>query len=230
LKQKRLFFLNLFGCGYAALGEDIPNLGGAVFREDQLCLAELSLADLREANLSHTDLSAVGLQGANLSGAELVLSNLRGADFRGADCFAMVFAEVDLSKVKGFDCITHHGPSPVGIDTPFRSEGKIPESFLRSCSVPEALITRLPSLIGSMDPIQFYSCSINYSSELSSTRRSDSIDDMARISYLKGDATQPRGGGNRVIAHVRNDLGGWRKGFAMAITKRWRASESAYRD
>jgi hypothetical protein len=31
--------------------------------------------------------------------------------------------------------------------------------------VPEALIEYLPSLIGSMEPIQFYSCFISYSSK-----------------------------------------------------------------
>jgi len=43
--------------------------------------------------------------------------------------------------------------------------GKIPEAFLRGCGVREALIEYLPSLIGSMDPIQFYSCFISYSSK-----------------------------------------------------------------
>ncbi len=43
---------------------------------------------------------------------------------------------------------------------------------------------------------------------------------MSAIRYIKGDATQPQAGGNKVIAHVCNDLGGWGKGFVMAISKR----------
>jgi TIR domain len=59
----------------------------------------------------------------------------------------------------------HQSPSTIGVDTLFRSKGKIPEAFLRRCGVPDALISYLPSPIGSMSPIQFYSCFISYSSK-----------------------------------------------------------------
>ena len=49
------------------------------------------------------------------------------------------------------------------------------------------------------------------------------------ITYLKGDATQPQGKGNKIVAHICNDLGGWGKGFVLAISKRWREPEAAYR-
>jgi len=52
---------------------------------------------------------------------------------------------------------------------------------------------------------------------------------MSTIHYLKGDATQPRAKGNKIIAHICNDLGGWGKGFVLAISKRWKAPETAYR-
>ena len=52
---------------------------------------------------------------------------------------------------------------------------------------------------------------------------------MATIRYVKGDATQPQAKGNRIIAHVCNDLGGWGKGFVLAISKRWPGPEAAYR-
>ena len=38
---------------------------------------------------------------------------------------------------------------------------------------------------------------------------------MATIHYIKGDATQPQAKGNKVIAHICNDLGGWGKGFVL---------------
>lgn len=53
---------------------------------------------------------------------------------------------------------------------------------------------------------------------------------MATITYLKGDATQPQAKGAKVIAHVCNDLGGWGKGFVLAISKRWPQPEKQYRD
>jgi hypothetical protein len=37
--------------------------------------------------------------------------------------------------------------------------------FLRGCGVPDALISYIPSLIGSMSPIQFYSSFISYSAK-----------------------------------------------------------------
>jgi O-acetyl-ADP-ribose deacetylase (regulator of RNase III) len=52
---------------------------------------------------------------------------------------------------------------------------------------------------------------------------------MAMIEYIKGDATQPQAKGNRIIAHVCNDLGGWGKGFVLAVSKRWPGPEAAYR-
>jgi O-acetyl-ADP-ribose deacetylase (regulator of RNase III) len=49
------------------------------------------------------------------------------------------------------------------------------------------------------------------------------------ITYLKGDATSPQASGNKIITHVCNDLGGWGKGFVLAISQRWPEPESAYR-
>jgi len=53
---------------------------------------------------------------------------------------------------------------------------------------------------------------------------------MTPISYLKGDATDPVGDGNQIICHVCNDIGGWGKGFVMALSKRWQEPEAQYRE
>ena len=53
---------------------------------------------------------------------------------------------------------------------------------------------------------------------------------MNNINYIKGDATRPIQNGNKIIVHVCNDIGGWGKGFVMAISKRWKTPEKAYRD
>ena len=52
---------------------------------------------------------------------------------------------------------------------------------------------------------------------------------MSGIRYVRGDATVPSVKGVKVIAHVCNDLGGWGKGFVLALSRRWPEPEAAYR-
>jgi O-acetyl-ADP-ribose deacetylase (regulator of RNase III) len=52
---------------------------------------------------------------------------------------------------------------------------------------------------------------------------------MSDITYLKGDATLPQANGIKIICHVCNDIGGWGKGFVLAISKRWQEPEAEYR-
>ncbi|MFF2851128.1 macro domain-containing protein [Streptomyces sp. NPDC058001] len=52
---------------------------------------------------------------------------------------------------------------------------------------------------------------------------------MSEITYVRGDATTPLGKGVKVIAHVCNDIGGWGKGFVLAVSRRWPEAEAAYR-
>lgn len=49
------------------------------------------------------------------------------------------------------------------------------------------------------------------------------------ITYLKGDATQPVSDGPKIIAHICNDIGGWGRGFVVALSKRWAEPEKMYR-
>lgn len=49
------------------------------------------------------------------------------------------------------------------------------------------------------------------------------------IHYKIGDATYPTTPGPKVIAHVCNSKGGWGKGFVLALSKRWKEPEDAYR-
>jgi O-acetyl-ADP-ribose deacetylase (regulator of RNase III) len=53
---------------------------------------------------------------------------------------------------------------------------------------------------------------------------------MKDIQYTKGDATSPQSENNKVIVHICNDIGGWGKGFVMAISKRWEKPENQYRE
>ncbi len=94
--------------------------------------------------------------------ANLRVTDLSGADVTGALLAYSFFANTDLSGTKGLEHCKHFGPSTIGIDTFYRSQGEIPESFLRGCGVPEVFINYARSLVG--QPIEFYSCFISYSS------------------------------------------------------------------
>ena len=145
-----------------------------------LSQTDLRRADLRGADLQGVDLHGADLTGADLSGGNLSQSNLRGTDLSearlrgtnlaGADltearCGGTDFVSLDLSGVMGLDSIRHESPSSLGIDTLMMSRGMISEAFLRGCGVPESIIVNRFNLIGSMEPIQFYSCFISYSAK-----------------------------------------------------------------
>lgn len=49
------------------------------------------------------------------------------------------------------------------------------------------------------------------------------------IQYNKGDATNPIGDGNKVITHICNDIGGWGRGFVLALSNKWKQPEQTYR-
>ncbi|MCO8277286.1 macro domain-containing protein [Actinoplanes sp. TRM 88003] len=52
---------------------------------------------------------------------------------------------------------------------------------------------------------------------------------MRPLRIIKGDATSPQAKGPKLIAHVGNDIGGWGKGFVLAVSRRWPEPERAYR-
>lgn len=49
------------------------------------------------------------------------------------------------------------------------------------------------------------------------------------ITYVKGDATNPKSSGKKMIVHCCNDSGAWGAGFVVALSKRWHEPETAYR-
>ena len=51
-----------------------------------------------------------------------------------------------------------------------------------------------------------------------------------RILYVTGDATQPRGTGPRIIAHIVNDkAASWGTGFARAVASKWPKAQESFR-
>lgn len=49
------------------------------------------------------------------------------------------------------------------------------------------------------------------------------------INYLEGDALRPKIAGKKMIIHICNDIGGWGRGFVVALSKRWKKPEDEYR-
>lgn len=74
------------------------------------------------------------------------------------------FADTNLANVAGLESCDHWKPSSVDHITLINS-GNLPEVFLRGCGFPDSFIDNLPSLIGAVQPIQFYSCFISYASK-----------------------------------------------------------------
>lgn len=51
----------------------------------------------------------------------------------------------------------------------------------------------------------------------------------AGIQYRIGDATRPSADGPKIIVHVCNDVGAWGRGFVLALSKRFKEPERAFK-
>ena len=170
LRDSKLRHANLKNASFAG-----ATLENSDLRDTNLFKASLVKANLVNSNLENATLFQADVQYANLSGANLTRAYLYSSDFSGATLdranltgsmmSETVFGSNDLSEIIGLDSVEHTSPSIIGIDTLYRSSGKIPESFLRGCGVPDEFIAYLPSIIGAQQAIQFYSCFISYSSK-----------------------------------------------------------------
>lgn len=181
---------NLRGANLSSADLSEANLRGANLSDANLSSAEIIGAELFGANLSNADLRGADLRGANLSGVELIGAGLFGANLSEAWLGANVFADNDLSEVNGLETVAHHGPSTIGIDTLYRSGGKLPEAFLRGAGVPDIFIKYLPSLVSAEQAIQFYSCFISYSTkgeEFSKRLHSRLRDEHVRVWFAPED-------------------------------------------
>jgi hypothetical protein len=144
------------------------NLSGADLSRSDLYGADLSRANLdsancHRANLAEANLADTNLRFANLSRAIMTGVNAHGANFSLATVCWTILTDIDLSQATGLDSVTHNGPSSIGVDTLYRSRGKIPEKFLMGCGFPDSLIVYIPTLVNAEDVIQFYGCFISYS-------------------------------------------------------------------
>ncbi|GHO98885.1 hypothetical protein KSF_089330 [Reticulibacter mediterranei] len=134
---------------------------------------DLQRANLMEATLLHTALDEANLTEANLQQAKLIEVNLIKANFTQANLQEVdvhrallggtIFASNNLSTVNSLETVNHRGPSYIDIHTLVRSEGNIPDTFLRGAGVPDHFIEYIRSLTSS--PFQYHPCFISYSSK-----------------------------------------------------------------
>ena len=111
--------------------------------------------------MSGVDLSNSILREANLIGANFTGANLEGADLTNAVIGGTIFGNVDLSNVKGLESLVHLGPSTVGIDTIYKSRGKVPVVFLKNAGVARHLIDYIELFVDQNK--KYSSCFISYS-------------------------------------------------------------------
>jgi uncharacterized protein YjbI with pentapeptide repeats len=142
------------------------NLKGANLSGADFSMANLNGADMTGANLCGVDFTGANLCDANLREANLCLTSFRGAELNMAnlsesETFHTSFMNVDLGNVKGLDTINYRGPSEISVSTLFRSRGKLSDTFLRGCGVPENMIDYVRSL--SRKPFDYLSCIISHS-------------------------------------------------------------------
>lgn len=145
------------------MGEDLSganlweaNLIGATLNRVDFSGANLSGANISRANLIGTNLCGANLSEALLSGSVLSRSMVDEANFSNAKIGYTIIGDIDLSNVTGLESTEHFGPSTIGIDTIFRSGGKIPRKFLADAGVPDNLVKYMGSQAG--QAFQYYSC------------------------------------------------------------------------
>jgi uncharacterized protein YjbI with pentapeptide repeats len=200
LSDAKLFAINLSHANLSHANLSYANLIGAY-----LVGANLSDVDLSDVNLSYADLSDVNLSFSDLSYANLSRANLSGADFTNARLAYTTFVDNDLSEVKGLETVIHEAPSSIGVDTLYKSAGKIPEAFLRGCGIPDDFITYIPTHFGIQQAIQFYSCFISYSTrdgEFARRLYSRMRDEKLRVWFAPEDAQ----GGKKLYEQIERAI------------------------
>jgi hypothetical protein len=135
---------------------------GINFRNTNLTGAKLDNAILSFGNLTGANLHRCSLRKVFLDRAVIHRCILTHADLSRSFMGGTVLTGTDLSTTIGLDTVRHAGPSSIGLDTIYLSQGNVPEKFLRGAGVPEVFVEYMPSLV--LKPIVYYSCFISYSS------------------------------------------------------------------
>ena len=124
------YIANLSGANLTRAILEVANIRKANLSEADLWGANLFRANLSEANLSEADLSEASLMDANLWGADLTNTKLKKVQLANT-----ILANLNLNKVKGLEEIFHRAPSQISTDTIQRTQGNLPDKFLRGCGL-----------------------------------------------------------------------------------------------
>ena len=158
-----------------------PELSEVDIRKVDLSGIDLSSADLQraymlrvnldDANLTRSYLSSADIRGTSLRNCNLTQAILGGTNFFNADlenanfsdCILLntLFNNVDLSRTIGLESVKHNGPSTIGMDTIYKSGGKISPDFLFGCGLPPQFIYEILPLIKAAK--HFQNCFLSYS-------------------------------------------------------------------
>lgn len=151
--------------GAYLIGADLSeaSLRGADLSRVDLGRAYLIRTDLSEASLNRAYLSSTDLSEANLSGATLIGADLREADLSNAALGHTTLAKVDLRTAKGLTTIRHQRPSDIELFSVQLPQDGGAEHFLRGVGVPDAWIDFWRA--STMQPIQYHSCFLSYTSK-----------------------------------------------------------------
>ena len=158
MTRARLNGANLRGADLRGADLSGSDLDRAVLSEADLTGAKLVNANLSRVSLGGANLTDADLTGASLAGASLVKANMTNATCTDTDFFQTqfwgvnltetnmtgslfgysIFQDCDMSNIKGLDQVRHDAPSTIGLDSLFRSQGKISEVFLMGAGLPPA--------------------------------------------------------------------------------------------
>ena len=168
------------------------NLRGVDLRGANLCGVDLRRADLGDADFRGANLSRSNLREADLHGADLRWAELGEANLIDVGLYETIFANVDLTAVKGLESCIHCGPSIINHRTLAQS-GELPLAFLQGCGLsdweiesaklyqPDLQSTEIAEVVThihnlrSESPIQIHNLFISYSHA-----------DNSFIEYLEG--------------------------------------------
>ena len=100
-------------------------------------------ADLTGASLAGASLVKANMTNATCTDTDFFQTqfwgvNLTGTDMTGSLFGYSIFQDCDMSNIKGLDQVRHDAPSTIGLDSLFRSQGKISEVFLMGAGLPPA--------------------------------------------------------------------------------------------
>jgi hypothetical protein len=165
LSQANLNLARIVASKFNNTNASQANLTDAYINECGITGLSLNQAKLHGARVHNVTFIEADLREANLVGAVVSNTSFRRTAFDGATLGYTILADTELDQAKGLEDVKHIGPTTIGIDTLYKSRGKIPDKFLRDAGVSEEIITHILPSIRNGPAIQWRSCFISYSTK-----------------------------------------------------------------